>query len=173
MVIGCSKRSGRDKDVSFYRILKIIMHRGKQDYELNKKRRNGFLAAVSREALRDKVVTNDRICSRHFILGKPASTYDQENPDWLPTLHLGHSKVKPRPTKEATERWERLKERNDTAARKTSTHTLRLRGDSVSETDSPLETDENILETQRTFGTKALSYTEGLFPSPHKVPFLH
>ena len=30
-------------------------------------------------------------------------------------------------------------------------HTLRLRGDSVSETDSPLETDENVLETQRTF----------------------
>ena len=38
----------------------------------------------------------------------------------------------------------------DSAA--TSTHTSLLHGDSVSETDSPLETDENVLETQRTFG---------------------
>ena len=36
-VIGHSKRSGCDKDVSLYRILKMVTHKGKQEYELTKK----------------------------------------------------------------------------------------------------------------------------------------
>ena len=103
VVIGCSKRSGRDKDVSFYRIPKVITHRGKQEYELTKKRRAGFLAAISRDCLQgSSVLENDRICSRHFISGKPAYLYDDTNPDWLPTLHLGHTKK--RLSSEASER---------------------------------------------------------------------
>ena len=87
VVIGCSKRSGRDKDVSFYRIPKVITHRGKQEYELTKKRRDGFLAAIARDGIKDTdVLRNDRICSRHFISGKPAYLYDETNPDWLPTV---------------------------------------------------------------------------------------
>ena len=112
VVIGCSKCSGRDKDVSFSRIPKVITHRGKQEYELTKKRRDGFHAAISRDGLTDsKVLTNDRICSRHFTSGKPAYLYDETNPDWLPTLHLGHRKN--RPTEEATQRWERKKARRE------------------------------------------------------------
>ena len=68
-----------------------MTHRGKQEYELTKKRRAGFLAAISREGLEDsRVLEDNRICSRHFISGKPAYLYDEANPDWLPTLHLGH-----------------------------------------------------------------------------------
>jgi len=105
VVIGCSKRSGRDRDVSFYRIPRIISHRGQRDYELSKKRRNGFLAAISRDDLTEKVLQNDRICSRHFISGKPAALYDDTNPDWLPSLHLGHLKLQT--SKKSSERWER------------------------------------------------------------------
>ena len=36
VVISCSKRSGCDKDVSFYRIPKVVSHRGKQEYEMTK-----------------------------------------------------------------------------------------------------------------------------------------
>ncbi len=39
LVLGFSKRSGRDKDVSFYRIPKVITTRGKQEYELTKKKK--------------------------------------------------------------------------------------------------------------------------------------
>ena len=93
VVIGCSKRSGCDKDVSFYRIPKVVAHRGKQEYELTKKRRAGFLAAIPRGGLQGtRVLEKDRICSRHFVSGKPAYVYDETNPDWLPTLHLGHTK---------------------------------------------------------------------------------
>ena len=63
VVIGCSKRSGCDKDVSFYRIPKIVTHRGKQEYELTKKRRAGFLAAISRDLRDTRVLESDRICS--------------------------------------------------------------------------------------------------------------
>ena len=49
VVIGCSKQSGRG--VSFYRIPKIISHRGQRDYELSKKRRNSFLAVLSMDDL--------------------------------------------------------------------------------------------------------------------------
>ena len=71
-VIRCSKRSGRDKGIIFYRIPATIKGRSKQELELSKKRRNGFLSALSREELSDKIITNDRICSTHFISGKPA-----------------------------------------------------------------------------------------------------
>ena len=61
--LGRSKCSGCDKDMSFYRIPKIIVHRSKQEYELVKKQRDGFLVGISREALRDsQVLKNDRIC---------------------------------------------------------------------------------------------------------------
>ena len=88
------------------RIPKIIIHRGQRDYELSKKRRSGFLAAISRDDLTDKVLLNDRICSRNFISGKPAALYDDTNPGWLPSLHLGHSK-KLLTSKKTAERWER------------------------------------------------------------------
>ena len=90
IVIGCYKRSGRDKDVSFYRIPKVINTRGKQEYELSKKRRAGYLSAISRDDLTEITLVNERICSRHFVSGKPAYLYDETNPDWLPSLHPGN-----------------------------------------------------------------------------------
>ncbi len=92
LVSGCSKRSGRDKDVSFYRIPKVITSRGKQEYKLTKKRRSGFLSAISRDGIKSTILENNRICSRHFVSGKPAYLHHQSNPDWLPSLYLGHNK---------------------------------------------------------------------------------
>ena len=94
-------RSGRDKGVSFYRIPKIITLRGQRDYELTKKRKDGFLAAISRAGLTEELV-NDGICSRNFISGKPAAVYDDTNLDWLHNLHLGQS-TKPEPSKTSTD----------------------------------------------------------------------
>ena len=47
MVFGCSKRSGRDKDVSFYRTPKVITNKGKDMEELTLKRHAGFISAIS------------------------------------------------------------------------------------------------------------------------------
>ena len=65
--------------------------------------------AISREDL-DR---NDyRICSNHFVLGKPADLTDCTNCDWLPTTLLGHTKILP-PTKAHSERYERVQRRNE------------------------------------------------------------
>ena len=92
VVFGCSKRSGRDKDVSFYRIPKIVSSKGPELLSLSTRRREGYLKAVSRVGLMEKILKNDRICSRHFKYGKPADLINDTNPDWLPSLHLGHRK---------------------------------------------------------------------------------
>ena len=76
-----------------------------------RRRRSGFLAAIRRADLTEKILSNDRICSRHFLSGKPASLLEESSPDWLPTLN-GHSKQKNESgARPAKERWERAKAR--------------------------------------------------------------
>ena len=72
VVVGCSSRSGREKGVSFYRIPTVVTTRGSAERELTQKRRDGYLAAISRDDLTEKILQNDRICAKHFISGKPA-----------------------------------------------------------------------------------------------------
>ncbi len=112
VVFGCSKRSGRDKDISFYRIPKIIKTKGEKGEQLSRKRRLGFLSAIGRADLTEKILINDRICSRHFVSGKPANLLDTMNPDWLPTLNMGNSKERSENEAQAAKvRWERAKQR--------------------------------------------------------------
>ena len=55
-VIGCSARSERDKHLSFYRLPTVTDHQGKEDFELRKKRLDGYLAAISREDINPKTI---------------------------------------------------------------------------------------------------------------------
>ena len=96
-VLGCSNNSTRDKDVSYFCIPAVLRHTDQRDLELSTKRRDGFLARINRADLTVKVLqsgtkTDYRVCSRHFKSGKPAKLYDVTNPDWLPSINLGHSK---------------------------------------------------------------------------------
>ena len=113
VVVGCSKRSDRDKDVSFHRIPAVNCLHGKEDFELRKKRRDDYLATISREDIDTSVLHKYRICSRHFVSGKVADLYDTTSPMWLPTLNLGHEKRGSGTTasSNAVERWERAQER--------------------------------------------------------------
>ena len=86
IVVGCAKRSRRDKDVSFYRIPVIRRGRSQRELELSKAWRDGFLTAISRQDLTESILVNEHICSRHF---KTANLFDELNPDWLPTQILG------------------------------------------------------------------------------------
>ena len=112
-VIGCSKHSDQDKDVSFCRIPSVTDRYGEHDYELRKKRQAGYLAAISRQDMDMCSLEKCRICSRHFVSNEPADLYDVDNPAWLPTLHLGHSRKK-EDHPAVVERWERAKRRGDT-----------------------------------------------------------
>ena len=114
VVIGCSNRSDRFPDcelVSFHRIPAVSDHQGEKDYELRKERRDGYLRAISREDLDIRSLDKYRICSAHFVTGKPASLYEKTRPNWLPTLNLGHNKVMPTDSN-TINRWERLQRRN-------------------------------------------------------------
>ena len=88
--LGYSKRSGRDKDILFYRLPKLIVRKGQKIEQLSRRRREGFTSAAD---LTESILNNDRICSRHFLSGKPSSLEDELNPDWLPTQNLGFSKT--------------------------------------------------------------------------------
>ena len=50
------------------------------------------MAAISREDLDVKALGKYRVCSCHFLSGKPATLKDDTDIDWLPTINLGHSK---------------------------------------------------------------------------------
>ena len=108
VVVGCSKWSDRDTGVSFYRLPVVIRDKGERELELSSRRRDGYLAAISREDLDVDNLHKYRICSRHFNSG-PAKLYDCTNPDWLPTLHLGHSKLENK--QPCSERYERAQRR--------------------------------------------------------------
>ena len=91
-----------------HRIPAVSDHQGAEDFDIRKRRRDGYLAAISREDLDYNSLDKYRICSRHFITGKPAFLYEVTHPNWLPTLHLGHTKVKA----VDTDRYERIQKRN-------------------------------------------------------------
>ena len=80
MVIGCSNRSDQYPDhdeFSFHRIPTVSGHQREEDFELKKERRDSYLAAISREDLDIISLDNYRICSAHFVTGKPASLYEK------------------------------------------------------------------------------------------------
>ncbi|XP_031572978.1 uncharacterized protein LOC116306983 [Actinia tenebrosa] len=95
IIVGCSTRSGRDKDFSFFRVPCVVTNRGELEEELSRERRTRWPSAISRDNLTDKILDSQRICSRHFVSGKAASIWDRHNVDWMPTLNLGHSKTAP------------------------------------------------------------------------------
>lgn len=90
-VNGCSNRSSRRDpaapSVSFYCLPKVISHQCERTRELSEKRRRLWLEKINR---RDLYFKRDvRICSMHFVSGKPAYLMHDNHPDWLPTLKLG------------------------------------------------------------------------------------
>ena len=78
-----------------------------------KKRRDGYLAAISRQDIDVDELHKYRICSLHFVSQKPADLYDYTNPSWLPTLNLGHEKSNSGLSNSSicVEKWERAQER--------------------------------------------------------------
>lgn len=92
---------------------KIITHKGKQEYELTKKQRAVFILRQYPERVSKTVVF-----SKMTIFVLDISYWENQlDPDWLPTLHVGHAiaKRQSKSSKETTERWERRKARTETA----------------------------------------------------------
>lgn len=103
---GCSNRRDRNKDKSFFRLPAVISHQGEQTRLLSERRRRQWLAAIRREDIKLENYKYTRICSDHFLSGKPSELYDDKNPDWVPSVNLGHNEMRCDP-----ERYERAKRR--------------------------------------------------------------
>ncbi|XP_042352856.1 uncharacterized protein LOC121950801 [Plectropomus leopardus] len=97
-VVGCNVRShdgqGKkiDNGLSFYSFPAWRQNQGSYVSEVTKGRRLAWISAVRRKDIKfSNIPRSFKVCSRHFHSGKPSYEMDQSHPDWVPTLHLGHS----------------------------------------------------------------------------------
>ena len=110
--IGCCNRGDKNKDKSFYRLPSVVTHQGTQTRQLSEERQRRWLAAIRRSDINPSNFKHTRVCSDHFLSGRPSALYDRTNPDWVPTLSLGHSESHSFDTStHSTSRYERAKER--------------------------------------------------------------
>ena len=66
-----------------------------------------WISAIDRADLKTKnVLKNKRVCSHHFISGRPAANWDKFNEDWDPTRHLTKKEYKKKDVEAARERSE-------------------------------------------------------------------
>ena len=88
-IIGnCGSKSGRDS-IHFYSVPSIITNQGEEFEELTRERQNLWISAIDRADLKTKhVLKNERVCSRHFVSGRPAANWNRLNDDWVPTRHV-------------------------------------------------------------------------------------
>ncbi|XP_023203790.1 uncharacterized protein LOC111611395 [Xiphophorus maculatus] len=84
-VKGCKSRGDKKVKRSFHYIPKVRTTEGEQTLRLSIERRRVWLANIRRK---EQPSSTSRICSDHFISGRPADLYDRSNPDWAPTLKL-------------------------------------------------------------------------------------
>uniref|UniRef100_A0A3P9DGH0 THAP-type domain-containing protein n=1 Tax=Maylandia zebra TaxID=106582 RepID=A0A3P9DGH0_9CICH len=96
-VVGCNVRShdreGKklDNGLSFHRFPSWRQREGSHVSDITKQRRQAWIAAVRRADIEFRAIPSFLlVCSRHFLSGKPAYEMDVTNPDWAPTLHMGH-----------------------------------------------------------------------------------
>ena len=69
-VYGCSNRSTREKDRSYFRLPAIITRPNDEKQALNKERRATWLARIRRDDLSSNPSNFVRVCSDHFIEGQ-------------------------------------------------------------------------------------------------------
>ncbi|XP_065884562.1 uncharacterized protein [Dysidea avara] len=83
-VINCRNRGSS----SFYRIPAVLTNQGEKTQELSANRRRLWITQIKKKNWEPTV--SSRVCSLHFLSGKPSTLYDVTNPDWLPTLNMGY-----------------------------------------------------------------------------------
>lgn len=112
VVYGCANRSNREKNKSYYRVPKVVAHKGENVKKLTEKRRKMWLESL-RLRRRAAESANARVCSDHFFTGCPGALNDVESADWAPTLNLGYQKMKPMPEEWRKDGTKRTKSRDD------------------------------------------------------------
>ena len=134
-IVSCSNKQRKGLNLSFFRIPAYIKNEGPRAQELSERRRRLWFAAINREDASWKKVDGWRVCSTHFICGKPASLFDENNPDWVPTKNLGYERFG------ATSETDLVQSRYDRAKRRKGENANELH-DTLRELDDVLQADE-------------------------------
>ena len=79
--------------------LPSIRRISEDEQKLSHQRRACWLALINRKNLTNAQLSEKnstlRVCGKHFISGRPSQLFESTNPDWAPTLHLGHDVKSP------------------------------------------------------------------------------
>ena len=110
LIVGCSRKTGRDKGIQLYRVPAVVTNQGQEVEQLSIERRRRWISAISCDDLTEKTINNDRVCDHHFHSGTAAPLRDGHSIDWVATLNLGHGKSATR--REQTEAQEARAERS-------------------------------------------------------------
>ena len=94
---GCFNKDDKKRKLSFYSFPNIsgrqhtptetgfMAERHAKEQKLLNERRSRWLTAINRKEPPSK---SAKVCSDHFISGKPAPLWETTNPDWVPSLLL-------------------------------------------------------------------------------------
>ncbi|XP_061737831.1 zinc finger protein 280C isoform X2 [Nerophis ophidion] len=89
-VNGCTNRRQSSVKRGFFSIPRIRRHEGELTQKISEDRRRAWLASINRK---DEPSQSSKICSDHFVTGKPAALYDRSHPDWAPSVKLSSMPV--------------------------------------------------------------------------------
>lgn len=92
-VRGCINGTEQNLDptAKFFPFPNIRDSQGGRVEELTRRRRMAWVSAVKRPSITfEHVSPLSYVCSRHFHKGQPAYETVDTDPDWVPSLHLGH-----------------------------------------------------------------------------------
>jgi len=152
-VIKCGSRSGRDKSKRFFRLPSVITHQGERALDLSRRRQLEWLARIKRKNLRPEQYPNTRVCSDHFVSGSPCALFDENNPDWAPSLNLGYESESMDSVEAKSGRYERAAERS----RKRAINKLQPEVDPETlEADDETTNEGNSVRTQTDLSMKEL-----------------
>ncbi|KAL2086035.1 hypothetical protein ACEWY4_017094 [Coilia grayii] len=78
-----------DHELSFYSFPSWRRTEGEEISDLTKRRRMAWVAAVGRPDITfAKIPVSMKVCSRHFQSGRPADEMLEDDPDWVPSVHM-------------------------------------------------------------------------------------
>ncbi|KAL3854700.1 hypothetical protein ACJMK2_013958 [Sinanodonta woodiana] len=111
-IVGCSNRKGVTKNISFFKVPKILTDQGEETLKLSEERRRLWKATINRK----DIDTEERwegtlVCSNHFVGSVKAYLHDRTSPSWLPTLDLGYTEISSSVIGAAHERFNRASQR--------------------------------------------------------------
>ncbi|XP_012688415.2 uncharacterized protein LOC105904989 [Clupea harengus] len=87
------RETGLEHGSSLYRFPAWTQTEGAEVSDLTKRRRLAWIAAVGRRDITfDKIPVWMKVCSRHFQSGRPGNEMLEDDPDWVPHLHMKREK---------------------------------------------------------------------------------